>query len=77
MKPHRQSLCRLLPTLLVLVFLLAACQQRGRYHAQLAHIDSLADVRPAEADSLLRALAPAMPSAVTWRREGRCEAAST
>ena len=63
MKPHRQSLCRLLPTLFVLAFLLAACQQRGRYHAQLAHIDSLADVRPAEADSLLRALAPAMPSA--------------
>ena len=63
MKPHRQSLCRLLPTLLILAFLLAACQQRGRYHAQLAYIDSLADVRPAEADSLLRALAPAMPSA--------------
>ena len=63
MKPHRQSLCRLLPTLLVLALLLAACQQRGRYHAQLAYIDSLADVRPAEADSLLRALAPAMPSA--------------
>ena len=52
----------LLP-LLAAILILAACQQRGRYHAQLAHIDSLADVCPAEADSLLRALAPAMPSA--------------
>ena len=43
--------------------LLAACQQRGQYYAQLSHIDSLADTRPERADSLLQTLAPAMPSA--------------
>ena len=63
MKSHGLSLSRLSPVLILVVLLLAACQQRGCYHAQLAHIDSLADVRPAEADSLLRALAPAMSSA--------------
>lgn len=63
MKSYGLSLSRLSPVLFILALLLAACQQRGRHHAQLAHIDTLADVRPAEADSLLLALAPAMPSA--------------
>lgn len=45
------------------LLLLAACGQRGQYNAQWKHIDSLADVRPKEADSLLQTLAPAMAEA--------------
>lgn len=46
-----------------LLLLLAACGQRGQYDAQFARIDSLADVRPELADSLLQTLAPAMEKA--------------
>ena len=42
-----------------LIFL-AACGQRSKFYDQFSQIDSLADVRPQEADSLLRDLAPAM-----------------
>lgn len=42
-----------------LIFL-AACGQRSKFYDQFSQIDSLADVRPKEADSLLRVLAPAM-----------------
>ena len=46
-----------------LLLLLAACGQRGQYDTQFARIDSLADVRPRLADSLLQTLAPAMDKA--------------
>lgn len=46
-----------------LLFLLVACGQRGQYDTQFARIDSLADVRPRLADSLLQSLAPAMDKA--------------
>lgn len=45
------------------LLLLVACGQRGQYDAQFGQIDSLADVRPKEADSLLQSLAPAMDKA--------------
>ena len=45
------------------LMLLTACGQRGQYDAQWKLIDSLADVRPKEADSLLRDLALAMAEA--------------
>lgn len=47
-----------------ILLLLAACEQKGQYDAQWKLIDSLADVHPKEADSLLRDLAPAMAEAV-------------
>ena len=50
--------------LIVISLLLTACGQRGQYDAQWKLIDSLADVHPKEADSLLRDLAPAMAEAV-------------
>ena len=50
-------------TLSSIILFLAACGQRGQYDAQFAQIDSLADVRPKEADSLLQTLAPAMAKA--------------
>ena len=46
-----------------LLLLLVACGQRGQYDTQFARIDSLADVRPRLADSLLQSLAPAMDKA--------------
>ena len=49
--------------LIVISLLLTACGQKGQYDAQWKLIDSLADVHPKEADSLLRDLAPAMGEA--------------
>ena len=60
MKNRKRSTLWILASI---ILFLAACGQRGQYNALFTQIDSLADVRPKEADSLLQTLAPAMAKA--------------
>ena len=57
MKNRKRSTLWILASI---ILFLAACGQRGQYNALFTQIDSLADVRPELADSLLQTLAPAM-----------------
>lgn len=65
MKQRYRHTLHLLLTISIFALFIAACQRRASYHTQLVLVDSLADTRPMQADSLLRTLASAMPLAST------------